>query len=93
MMVFQFIIKKKKKEKGFETDFLFFFLMILTFFLKYLNSNHTSLAIHYSQNVFSWFFYLGVHRGTGVFSWLFFNFLLLLSRVTRSRALLAFASL
>ena len=53
----------------------------------------TSLVVHYSQNVFSWFFYLGVHRGTGVFSLLFLlNFSLLLSHVTRSRARLALAS-
>ena len=91
MRVFQFVIKKKKKEKGPETDFLFL-KMILTFFKSILILIITSIAIHYSQKVSRGFFYLGVHRSTGVFSWLFFYFLLLLSRVTRSRAHLAFAS-
>ena len=36
-------------------------------FLNILIVIITSLAIHHSQNVFSWLFYLGVHRGTGVF--------------------------
>ena len=42
----------------------------------------TSLAIHYSKNVFRGFFYLGVHRGTAVFWCLFFS--LLFSSVTRT---------
>ena len=51
MRVFQFVIKKKKKEKAPETDFLFL-KMILTFFKSILILIITSLAIHYSQNVF-----------------------------------------
>ena len=53
MRVFQFVIKKKK-EKGPETDFLFL-KMILTFFKSILILIITSLAIHYSQNVFRGF--------------------------------------
>ena len=52
MRVFQFVIKKK--EKGPETDFLFL-KMILTFFNSILILIITSLAIHYSQNVFRGF--------------------------------------
>ena len=54
MRVLQFVIKKKKKEKGPETDFLFF-KMILTFFKSILILIITSLPIHYSQNVFRGF--------------------------------------
>ena len=89
MGVFQFVIKKK--EKGPETDFLFL-KMILTFFKSILILIITSLAIHYSQNVFRGFSIL-VYIGVQVFfSWLFFYFLLLLSSVTRSRARLAFTT-
>ena len=49
MRVFHLVIKKK--EKGPETGFLFF-LMILIFFKNILILIITSLAIHYSQNVF-----------------------------------------
>ena len=48
------ICYKKKKEKGPETDFLFL-KMILTFFKSILILIITSLAIHYSQNVFRGF--------------------------------------
>ena len=44
----------KKKEKAPETDFLFL-KMILTFFKSILILIITSLAIHYSQNVFRGF--------------------------------------
>ena len=49
--------------------------MIVTFFKNISILIITSLAIHYSQNVFPWFFYLVVHRGTGVFfvTFLFFT--------------------
>ena len=89
MRVFQFVIKKKK-EKGPETDFLFL-KMILTFFKSILIVIITSLAIHYSQNVFRGFSIL-VYIGVQVFfRGFFFYVLLLLSRVTCSRAHLAFA--
>ena len=88
MRVFQFVIKKK--EKAPETDFLFL-KMILTFFKSILILIITSLAIHYSQNVFGGFSIL-VCIGVQVFFRGFFFFSLLLSRVTRSRAHLAFAS-
>ena len=52
MRVFHFVIKKK--EKGPETGFLSF-LMILTFFSNIWIPIITSLAIHYSQNVFRGF--------------------------------------
>ena len=41
-----------EREKGPETGFPFFFLMIPTFFKNILILIITSLAIHYSQNVF-----------------------------------------
>ena len=78
-----------KKGKGPWERIPFFFSMILTF-LKYFNSNHILPSYSLFLKCFSWFFYLGVHRGTGVFSWFFFS--LLLSRVTRSRARFALAS-
>ena len=84
MRVFHFVIKKRKRAlrpDSFDDSDIFLNILILII---------TSLAIHYSQNVFRGFFYLGVHRGTGVFSWFYFS--LLLSRVTRSRARLALAS-
>ena len=77
-----------KKGKGDRIPF--FFLMMLTFFLKCFNPNHNLRSPSLFSKCFSWFFYLGVHRGTGVFSWFYFS--LLLSRVTRSRARLALAS-
>ena len=57
-----------------------------------IGTNTALLCYSYSLflKCFSWLFYLGVHRGTGVFSWFYFS--LLLSRVTRSRARLALAS-
>ena len=90
MRVFQFVIKKKKKEKGPETDFLFL-KKILTFFKSILILIITSLAIHYSQNVSRGFSILVCIGVQAFFRGFFFNFLLL-SRVTRSRAHLAFAS-
>ena len=85
MRVFQFVIKKK--EKGPETDFLFF-RNNSEIFLKYLNSNHNLPRYSLVSKCFSWFFYLGVHRSTGVFSRLFFIFFIFYSF---SRAWLAFA--
>ena len=79
---------KKKKGKG-PWERIPFFSMILTF-LKYFNSNHILPSYSLFLKCFSWFFYLRVHSGTGVFSWFFFS--PLLSRVTRSRARLALAS-
>ena len=72
-------------------DQIHFFFNDSDIFLKYFNSNRNLASYSLFSKCFLWFFYLGVHRGTGVFSWLFF-FSLLLSRVTRSRAHLAFAS-
>ena len=54
MRVLHFVIKQKK-ERGPETGFLFFFLMILTFSESILILIITSLAIHYSENVFRGF--------------------------------------
>ena len=88
MRVFQFVIKKK--EKGPETDFLFFSKMILTFFKSILILIITSLAIHYSQNVFRGYSILVCIGVQVFFSWFYFS--LLLSRVIRSRARLALAS-
>ena len=79
----------KKRKEGPETGFLFFFFNNSDIFLKYLNSNHNLPSYSLFSKCFSWFFYLGVHRSTGAFLrlfFLFFYFLLLLSRVTRSRA-------
>ena len=76
--MFQFVIKKK--EKGPETDFLFL-KMILTFFNSILILIISSLAIHYSQNVFRGFSIL-VRIGVQVFFRGFF--LLLLSRSPRT---------
>ena len=87
MRVFHFVTKKS--ERALKPD-SFLFSMILTFFFKYFNSNHNLPSYSLFSKCFSWFFYLGVHRGTGVFSWFYFS--LLLSRVTRSRARLALAS-
>ena len=70
MRVFQFVIKKK--EKGPETDFLFL-KMILTFFKSILILIISSLAIHYSQNVFRGFSIL-VCIGVQVFFRGFFFF-------------------
>ena len=84
MRVFQFVIKKK--EKGPETDFLFL-KMILTFFNSILILIISSLAIHYSQNVFRGFSIL-VRIGVQVFFRGFF-FIIFYSF---SRARLALAS-
>ena len=70
MRVFHFVIKKK--EEGPETGFLFFFFNDSDIFKSILIQIITSLASHYSQNVFLGFFHLGVQRGTGVFPWLLF---------------------
>ena len=86
MRVFHFVIKKK--EKGPETGFLWWFWYIF----KYLNSNHNLPSYLLFSKCFSWLFYLGVHRGTGVFFVTFLIFLLLLSHKTRSRARLVLAS-
>ena len=74
-----------KKEKGPETEFLFF-LNDPDIFLKYFNSNHNLPRYSLFSKCFSWLFYLAVHRSRGVFLGPFFIFLLLLSQVTRSRA-------
>ena len=73
-----------KKGKGPWDRIPFFFLMILTFFKNILILIITSLAIHYSQNVFRGFS-IFVCIGLQVF-FRGFVFSLLLSRVTRSRA-------
>ena len=86
MRVFHFVIKKRKRALRPDS---FFFLMILTFFKSILILIITSLAIHYSQNVFRGFSIL-VCIGVQVFCVFFFS--LLLSRVTRSRACFALAS-
>ena len=52
MRVFHFVTKKS--ERALKSD-SFFFSMILTFFLSILILTITSLAIHYSQNVFRGF--------------------------------------
>ena len=84
-----FFLLLKKKKRALRPDSFFFFSMIPVF-LKYFNSNHNLPSYSLLSNCFLRFFYLGVHRGTSVFSWFFFS--LLLSRVTRSRARLALAS-
>ena len=61
MRVFHFVIKKK--EKGPETGFLWWFWHIF----KYFYSNHNLSSCLLFSKCFSWLFYLGVHRGTGVF--------------------------
>ena len=74
MRVFQFVIRKKK-EKAPETDF-FVLKMILTFFKSILILIRTSLAIHYSQNVFrgySILAYIGVQVFFRGFFFLFFT--------------------
>ena len=81
MRVFHFVIKKRKRALRPDS---FFFLMILTFFKNILILIITSLAIHYSQNVFRGFS-IFVCIGLQVF-FRGFVFSLLLSRVTRSRA-------
>ena len=79
MRVFHFVIKKK--EKGPETGFLWWFWHIF----KYFNSNHNLPSYSLFSKCFSWFSYLGVHRGTSVFSWVFLFFTLPLARVLLSR--------
>ena len=80
------ILLLKKKEKGPETGFLWWFWHIF----KYFNSNHNLPSYLLFSKCFSLLLYLGVHRGTGVFFVVYFS--LLLSRVIRSRARLALAS-
>ena len=85
MRVFHFVIKKRKRAlrpDSFDDSDIFLNILILII---------TSLAIHYSQNVFRGFSIL-VCIGVQVFFRDFFNFLLLLSHKTRSRARLALAS-
>ena len=76
MRVFQFVIKKKKKEKGPETGFPFFFYDS-DIFLSILILIITSLTIHYSQNVFRGFsilVYIGVQVFFGGFFFIFYSF-------------------
>ena len=84
---FNLLLKRRKRAL---TPISFvFFLNDADIFLKYLNSNHNLPSYSLFSKCFSWFFYLGVHRSTGAFLRFFFlsfYFLLLLSRVTRSRA-------
>ena len=56
MRVFHFVIKKRKR--ALRPNSFFFFLMILTFFKSILILIITSLAIHYSHNVFRGFYIL-----------------------------------
>ena len=88
MRVFHFVINKRKRALRPDS---FFFLMILTFFKSILILIITSLAIHYSHNVFRGFSIL-LCMGVQVFFRGLFLFLLLLSHVTRSRARLALNS-
>ena len=82
------ILLLKKRKRALRPDSFFF--NDSDIFFKYFNSNHNLPSYSLFLKCFSWLFYLGVHRGTGVFSWFYFS--LLLSRVTRSRARLALAS-
>ena len=84
MRVFQFVIKKKK-EKGPETDFLFL-KMILTFFKSIWILTITSLAIHYSENVFRSFSILVCIGVQGFFRGFFFFFTPSLARDSLSRS-------
>ena len=79
MRVFHFVVKKRKRALRPDSIFLSILILIIT-----------SLAIHYSQNVFRGYSIL-VCIGVQVFFRGFF-FSLLLSRVTRSRARLALVS-
>ena len=72
MRVFHFVIKKKKKEKGPETDLLFF-KWFWHFFKSIWILIITSVAIHYSQNVFRGYSIL-VYIGVQVFFRGFFLF-------------------
>ena len=84
MRVFHFVIKKKEKGPGPDSfDDSDIFLNILMLII-------TSLAIYYSQNVFRGYSILVCIGVQVFFSWFFFS--LLLSRVIRSRARLALAS-
>ena len=69
MRVFHFVIEKRKR--ALRPNSFFFFLMILTFFKSILILIITSLAIHYSQNVFRGFYIL-VCIGVQVFSFVVF---------------------
>ena len=64
MRVFHFVIKTRKRALSPDS---FFFFNDSDIFKNILILIITSLAIHYSQNVFRGFFYLGVHKGVGVF--------------------------
>ena len=84
MRVFHFVIKKKEKGPGPDSfDDSDIFLNVLMLII-------TSLAIYYSQNVFRGYSILVCIGVQVFFSWFYFS--LLLSRVIRSRARLALAS-
>ena len=71
--VFHFVIKKRKRTLRPDS---FFFLMILTYFKNILILIITSLAIHYSQNVFRGFsllVYIGVQMFFGGFLLFFYS--------------------
>ena len=89
MRVSHYVIKKK--EKGPQTGFPFFF-NDSDIFLSILFLIITSLAIHYSHNVFRGFSILLCIGVQVFFRGFFLFFLLLLSRVTHSRARLALTS-
>ena len=80
------ICYKKKKEKGPETDFLFL-KMILTFFKSIWILTITSLAIHYSENVFRSFSILVCIGVQGFFRGFFFLFFYSFSRAWLALAL------
>ena len=84
MRVFHFVIKKRKRALRPDS---FFFLMILTFFKNILILIITSLAIHYSQNVFRGYSILA-YIGVQVF---FRGFFFCFSFYSSSRAWLALA--
>ena len=84
MRVFHFVIKTRKRALR-PDSFFFYDSDILKNILILII---TSLAIHYSQNVFRGFFYLGVPKGTGVFSF-FFSFTPPLARDLLPRSLRA----
>ena len=68
-----YVIKKSKSVL--RPNLFLFFLMIVTFLKSILILIITSLAIHYSKNVFRGFSIL-VYIGMQVFSWVFFFFFL-----------------
>ena len=77
----------KKSKMVLRPNLFLFFLMIVTFIKSILILIITSLAIHYSKNVFRGFSFL-VYIGIQVFFCGFF-FSLFISRMTPSRARLA----